>query len=140
MKSNKYGNLKSLEKMKTKEKAKINLLGSISLKGKMKDDIRDKGKSVKDKLLKSKIFLDKKLSKAQEDSISLEKLGYVKIQKISNSIYPFKFKFSFYYFFSSLMLFKLGQLSFRGAPLEIIVSSLLFSSLLSVFQKTKQNQ
>ena len=107
MNSNKYENLKSLEKRKFKEKEKRNLQGSISFKRKMKDDIRHE-----EKLLKIKINLDKMVSKTQEDRISLEKLRKVKTQKISHSISPFEIKFSFNYFFSSLMPFKFRHLSF----------------------------
>ena len=127
MKSNKYENLKSLEKRKTKERE-------------MKDDIRHKGKRIENQLLKSKIALEKILSKTQDESISLEKLRQIKTQKISNSISPFEIKFPFDYFFSSLMPFKFRHLSFGGPPLEIILSSLLFSSILSAFQKKKWNK
>ena len=128
MKTSKYENLKSLGKRKTKEREKSNLLGSISLKGTIKnDDTRHKGKRVEDQLIKSKISLNKVLSKTQEDRISSEKLIYVKKQKKSNYISTFKIKFSFDYFFSSLMLFKLGHLSFGGA---LPGNNSFFSSLL----------
>ena len=139
MKSIKHENIKSLEKRKTKEREKRNLQGSISFKGKMTDDIRHKGKRIEDQLLKSKIALDKILSKIQDDSISLEKLRQIKTQKISNSISPFEIKFPFDYFFSSLMPFKFRHPSFGGASpgnntlfSSLLFSSLLFSSLLSL--------
>ena len=119
MKSNKYENLKSLEKRKTKERE-------------MKDDIRHKGKRIENQLLKSKIALNKILSKTPEDRISLDKLRQIKTQKISNYISPFEIKFSFDYFFSSLTPLELGYLSFCGAlpGNNSFFSSLLFSSLL----------
>ena len=85
----------------------------------MEDDIKREKK-----LLKSKIALDKMLSKSQEDKISLEKLRKVKTQIISHSISLFEIKFSFNYFFSLLMSFKFNS---AALSLEIIVSSLLFS-------------
>ena len=80
------------------------------------------------KIYSSIIELDKILSKAQEDRISLGKLRQINTRKISHSISLFEVQFLFDYFFSSLKPFKFRHLSFRRPPLEIIVSSLLFSS------------
>ena len=134
MKSNKYENLKSLEKRKTKEREKKNLVENISPKGKLKGDLRHKGKKIDKQLLKSKIALDKILSKAQEDRISLGKLRQINTQKISHSISLFEVQFLFDYFFFSLKSFKFRHLPFgRASPGNYsFFSSLLFSFLLFI--------
>ena len=137
MNSNKYENLKSLEKRKTKEREKKNLKENISLKGKMKGEFRNNVKKIDDQLLKCKIALDKILSKTQEDRISLGKLRQVNTQKISHSVSLFEIKFSFGYFFPSLKPFKFWFTSFRGASPGnyTLFSSLLFFSLLNFISK-----
>ena len=119
MELNKYENLKSLEESKTKRREKRTLLGKTPCQGKMKDDIRYKSEKIENQLLKNKIgLLVNTLLKAQEDKLSLGKLQREKT------------KFVFDYFLSSKKPFKFWFTSFRAPPLEIIVSSLLFSSLL----------
>ena len=71
----------------------------------------------------SKIMTDK-IDKIFEGIIRQEKT-----QKMSLPISSFETKFLFDYFLSSKKPFKFWFTSFRAPPLEIIVSSLLFSSI-----------